>query len=125
MSMADQFGPGSVGAQEYDRAAVTRRSTAFAAEFLKAALTGGSMEDEAAERKFAEGFKDLLADSLASLKEVTRLYARFEELKRRHLPFAGEPGAPALCTACSLHGGQLAWPCEVYRFADASVPKER
>ena len=83
------------------------------------------MTDEIAGKQFADQLIHLVGDAMSTAGEVRRLYGRFEELQRKHVPFAGEPGAPAVCTGCSLHGVPVPWPCEVYNFAAKSLPESR
>lgn len=66
-----------------------------------------------------------LKDAAASLGEISRLHHELEQLQRKHMPLAGEPGAPVVCTGCSLHGAQVPWPCETYAFTAANLPERR
>lgn len=113
-------------AAPFDYEAVSKRQADFMLAFLKSVLGGPdpSTGPDAA-RVFKDGFNKFLADAGDSLSEVKRLHDRLNELKSRHMPFAGTPGAPAKCTTCSMHGAEVAWPCEVYTFADASLPTAR
>lgn len=113
----------------FDLDTVNRRISDTARALIKAMVITGEAEriesDEAAQRRFNDQLVHLVTDAVAATGELRRLYGRFEELQRRHAPFAGEPGAPAMCTACSLRGEQVPWPCEVYNFAAKSLPERR
>jgi hypothetical protein len=85
----------------------------------------GSAPNPDAAKKFTEGFQHFIADQQSLLAEVKRLYEVLESFKRAHMPLAGEPGAPAVCTSCSMHGGQVPWPCEIYRVASRALPDRK
>lgn len=78
--------------------------------------------DPEAQHRWSQRLRELTTDALEATGEVARLYAQFRELQRRHMPIAGEPGAAAMCSSCSLHGAQVPWPCEVYNFAGKALP---
>lgn len=110
----------------FDADVVKGRINLLARSMVKSALVPGEIEkfmtDPAAQHEMGHRLNQLVLDALAQNNEIERLYRRFEELQRKHSAFAGEPGAPAMCASCSLHGVQVPWPCEIYHFAGRSLP---
>ena len=113
----------------FDHATVKERISRAGLTLVKAMIIPAEAErlmaDESAGAKFGDQLMHLVGDAMSTSGEVGRLYGRFEELQRKHAPFAGEPGAPAVCTGCSLYGVQVPWPCDVYNFATKSLPERR
>lgn len=112
--------------QVFDYDTVSKRNAQFLAAYLKAAfMSGGAEPSEEVQRDIAERIQQSMTDQLGLLAEVKRLYEALEGFKRAHMPLAGQPGAPVLCTGCSLHGAQVPWPCETYRGASAALPERK
>lgn len=93
--------------------------------YIKLMMSPSSLEnmDPELEQKIGMMPAEAMASCSTALSEIKRLYAVLDSLRRTHLPLAGEPGAPAVCTSCSMHGGQVPWPCEIYRVADKALPE--
>ncbi len=108
-------------AEPFDLTAVIRRNADYLASQLEVALTRTAPNEEARE-KFTKQWVASLKDTAALIEEVKRLYRVLQHLKEAHLPFAGNPGEPVICTACSLEGARVPWPCEVYRTVTAALP---
>lgn len=112
--------------ETYDFEQINKRNAEFLVTFVKLSLTGarGDMAEPLAVSLFA-ALPQSLCDQSMALVEIKRLYDVMEGLKRHHMPLAGEPGAPVLCTGCSMHGTQVPWPCETYQVADKALPERR
>lgn len=112
--------------QSFDYDAISQRNAQLLTAYLKATLlSGGAEPSEEVQKDIAERIQQSMTDQLGLLAEVKRLYGVLDGFKRSHMPLAGEPGAPVLCTGCSLHGAQVLWPCETYRGASAALPERR
>jgi hypothetical protein len=112
--------------QKFDYESVSLRNGDFLVAYLKMTFAAaGAKPDPDAARGLHEKLMQSLNDQALLLGEVKRLYDVLEGLKRRHMPLAGEAGAPVLCTGCSLHGGRVPWPCETYKGADSALPEHR
>lgn len=112
--------------QTFDLETISKRNADSLMSYLKCSLPGpGGARDEASAVALLRGLPQAMADQLMLMAEIKRLYDALEGFKRAHMPLAGEPGAPVLCTGCSLHGAQVPWPCEVYSAASAAMPERR
>jgi hypothetical protein len=106
--------------ETYDLEAVTKRNGDFMVGYLKMAF---GREEPDFKEKFTSRFQQFVTDAASSIAEIQRLYVLLDGLRRRHMPHPGEPGAPVVCTSCSMHGGQVPWPCETFKAADAAIPE--
>jgi hypothetical protein len=106
--------------EKFDLTSVMRRNAQILGAYLKVSF--GDQSDMVV-GKLAEGLPQMIRDFIATTGEVQRMYEALKGMKGKHMPFAGEPGAPAICTSCSLHGGQVPWPCETYNAAVAALPE--
>lgn len=102
-------------------AAASKRAAGFISDYLRAALLGEDTFDDA--ERTAKQMRDFMKDATASLAEIERLYRVLDGLRRRHMPLAGEAGAPVVCTTCSMHGAPTPWPCETYKTVDSAMPE--
>jgi hypothetical protein len=113
-------------AKEFDLAAVEASHGEFLATYLQISL-GAAPPDPGSDqaKSTAKQMGEFMVNAISALGEVKRLYGVLESLQRKHLPMAGEPGAPTMCTGCSLHGAQAPWPCEVYATVTKALPERR
>jgi hypothetical protein len=112
--------------QTFDYETVSKRNSEFLVAYLKLTFgSAGGALDEAAAESLSGKLMQSMTDQLMLLGEVKRLYEVLDGFKRGHMPLAGEPGAPVLCTGCSLHGAQVPWPCETYQAASKALPERR
>ena len=112
--------------QTFDLSTISKRNADNLMSYLKCSLPGpGGARDETAAIALSTALPQSMTDQLMLLAEVKRLYEVLDGLKRTHMPLAGEPGAPVVCTGCSLHGAQVPWPCEVYSTVASAMPERR
>ena len=119
--------PPRVGAafSPFDLDAALRRNAEFVVAVVEFGFTNDPAVREAAAERYKAQWAQSLQDHAEALEEIKRLHGMLRALREQHLPFAGEAGAPAMCTACSLHGAQIAWPCDLYRTITAALPERK
>jgi hypothetical protein len=66
---------------------------------------------------------DAITTGASACSEVTRYRTAFADLREQHRPQPHpNPNAPgALCTACSLHGALVPWPCNAWTTAEKTL----
>lgn len=76
--------------------------------------------DPEAGKEFAASVREALLAGSAACAEITRMRTALTSLRDNHRPRPhADPNQPgALCTACSLHGALIAWPCETWTAVD-------
>jgi hypothetical protein len=112
--------------QVFDYETISKRNADFLITYLKMSfLAPGTEPDPGVMEELPKKLTQLLTDQVLLLGEVKRVHAVLEGFKGKHMPLAGTPGAPVLCTGCSLHGAQVLWPCETYKLSDAALPERK
>jgi hypothetical protein len=113
----------ALGLEPFDLEAVTTRNAEFLMTYISMAQPGGA--DDRVKARLPQQLSGWIGDSADLITEVQRLYGVLRSLRDQHLPLAGEPGAEAICTGCSLHGTRMPWPCETYRAVTGALPERR
>lgn len=110
--------------EPFDLTKALMRNADFLVDFVHLSVGGGAPTTEQVE-KHRGLLLGVVQDHGGALEEIKRLYGVLEGFRSRHMPHAGEPGAPAMCTTCSLSGTQVPWPCEIFNAASAALPERR
>jgi hypothetical protein len=112
--------------QKFDLDEIGKRNADFLVTYIKLSFSApGTEPDPEMAQALPKKLIQALTDQAALLSEVKRLYGVLEGFKRGHMPLPGDPGAPVLCTGCSLHGARVLWPCETYKGADSALPERK
>lgn len=95
--------------------------------FVRMSLDPSVKDDRAAGEQIIAAIKDAILAGSNACTEVKRLTDEFTTLRDTHQPRPhADPTQPgALCTACSLHGALIAWPCETWKAADKALTRNQ
>ncbi|MFK0172647.1 hypothetical protein ACIQU5_28010 [Streptomyces sp. NPDC090306] len=86
----------------------------------------GTPPDRETAGRFMTQMREGLLTGLHACAEVERLRTGLAELRNDHRPRPRtDPSGPvALCTACSVHGSIVAWPCGAWTAAETILTAE-